>query len=184
MLYSSHNSSVTWGLLVSSSEHPLSHFWNTSKASNMLFLVHSRHSLKWWLFLLSQFLLFLLVMVLVTQSCPTLCNPMDCSPPGCSVHGILQARKLQWVAISFPRGSSQPRDQTWVSCIAGRFFTIWATRYLLETSLYPSNSTYTNTSATWAAPVLYEGQGWVPHWVQAIIWFIVHREFKSSNKVN
>ena len=64
------------------------------------------------------------VCVLVTQSCLTLCNPMDCSPPGSSVHGILQERILEWVAIPFSRGSSWPRDQTWVSCIAGRFFTI------------------------------------------------------------
>ena len=56
-----------------------------------------------------------------------LCDPMDCSPPGSSVHGILQARILEWAAILFSRGSSQPRDQTWVSSIAGRFFTIWAT---------------------------------------------------------
>ena len=49
---------------------------------------------------------------------PTLCNPMDCSPPGSSVHGILQARILEWVAISFSRGSSQPRDQTQVSCVS------------------------------------------------------------------
>ena len=49
--------------------------------------------------------------------------PMDCSPPGSSVHGILQARILEWVAISFPRGSSQPRDWTQVSLVAGRFFT-------------------------------------------------------------
>ena len=61
--------------------------------------------------------------VLVTQSCPTLCNPMDCSPPGSSVHEIFQARILEWVAISFSRESSQPRDQTWVSCTAGKFFT-------------------------------------------------------------
>ena len=66
--------------------------------------------------------------VLVTQSCPTLCDPMDCSPPGFSVYGILQARMLEWVAIPFSRGSSQPRDWTQVSCISGRFFTIWATR--------------------------------------------------------
>ena len=50
------------------------------------------------------------VKVLVTQLCPTLCNPMDCSQLGSSVHGILQARILEWVAISFSRGSSQPRD--------------------------------------------------------------------------
>ena len=53
---------------------------------------------------------------------------MDCSLPGSSVHGILQARILEWVAISFCRRSSQPRDRTQVSCIAGRFFTNWAMR--------------------------------------------------------
>ena len=66
--------------------------------------------------------------VLVIQSCLTLSNPIDCSSPGSPVRGILQARKLERVAISFFRGSSQPRNQTQVSCIAGRFFTIWATR--------------------------------------------------------
>ena len=63
----------------------------------------------------------------VTQSWPTLCDPMDCSLPGSSVHGILQARILEWVAISFSRGSSRLRDQTQISGIARRFFTIWAT---------------------------------------------------------
>ena len=63
-----------------------------------------------------------------TQSCWTLCNCMDCGPPGFSVHGILQARILEWVAIPFSRESSWPRNWTWVSCIAGRFFTVWATR--------------------------------------------------------
>ena len=53
---------------------------------------------------------------------------MDCSLPGSSVHGIFQARILEWVSISFSRRSSQPRDWTWVFCIAGRHFTIWATR--------------------------------------------------------
>ena len=56
----------------------------------------------------------------VTQSCLTLCDPVDCSPSGSSIYGILQARILEWVAISFSRGSSWPRNQTWVSCIAGR----------------------------------------------------------------
>ena len=60
---------------------------------------------------------------LITQSCPTLCDLMNCSLPGSSVHGILQAGILEWVATSFSRGSSQPRNQTPVSCIAGRFFT-------------------------------------------------------------
>ena len=64
----------------------------------------------------------------VAQLCPTLCDPMDCSPPGFSVHGIFQARVLKWVTISFSKGSSQPRDWTWVSCIADRCFTVWATR--------------------------------------------------------
>ena len=57
------------------------------------------------------------------QSCLTLWDPLDCSPPDSSVHGILQARILEWVAISFSRGSSRPRDRTWVSYIAGGFFT-------------------------------------------------------------
>ena len=68
------------------------------------------------------------VKVLVTQSCLPLCDPMDYSLPSSSVHGILQARILEWVAIPFFRGSSWPRDRTQVSCIAGWFFTIWATR--------------------------------------------------------
>ena len=61
--------------------------------------------------------------VSVAQSCLTLCNPMDCSSPGSSVHGIFQARILEWVS-AFPRGSSWPRIRTHVSCIAGGFFTI------------------------------------------------------------
>ena len=64
----------------------------------------------------------------VAQSCPTPCDPMHCSLSGFSVHGIFQARVLEWVAISFSRGSSRPRDRTQVSCIAGRHFTLWATR--------------------------------------------------------
>ena len=64
--------------------------------------------------------------VLINQSCLTLCDPMDYSPPGSSVHGILQATILEWVAMPSSRGSSQPRDQTQISWIAGKFFTIWA----------------------------------------------------------
>ena len=70
----------------------------------------------------------LYLLVLVAQSCPTICDPIDCSPPGSSVPGILQARKLKWVVIPFSRGSSRPRNRTYVSFMAGRFFTIWATR--------------------------------------------------------
>ena len=68
------------------------------------------------------------VKVLLTQSCPTLCDPKDCSPPGSSVCGILQSRIQEWVAISFSRGSSQPRDWMWVSCTAGRLVSEWTTR--------------------------------------------------------
>ena len=67
------------------------------------------------------------VKVSVAQSCPTLCNPMDHRPPGSSVHGILQTRILEWVVTAFSRGSSWPRDWTQLSCIAGGFFTVWAT---------------------------------------------------------
>ena len=66
--------------------------------------------------------------VLVTQRCPTLCDPMDCNSSGTSVHGIIQARILEWVATSFSSESSKPRDWACVSCIAGGFFIIWATR--------------------------------------------------------
>ena len=62
--------------------------------------------------------------MLVTQLCPTLCNAMDCSLPGSSVHGIFQARILEWLAISFSKGIFSAQDQTRVFCIADRFFTI------------------------------------------------------------
>ena len=68
------------------------------------------------------------VLGLVTQPCLTHWDPMDCSLPGSSVPGILQGRILEWVAIPSSRGSSQPRDGTQVSHIAGGFFTVWAAR--------------------------------------------------------
>ena len=67
------------------------------------------------------------VKVLVSRWCLTLCDPMDCSPPGSSIHGIFQAKILQWVAILYFRGCSQPRIN-WACCIAGRFFTVLITR--------------------------------------------------------
>ena len=70
---------------------------------------------------------------------------MDCSPPGSSVYGILQARILEWVAIPFSRGSYWPRDRTQVSCIAGRFFTVWATRevqYICINQFFSSCSSF------------------------------------------
>ena len=62
--------------------------------------------------------------MLVTQLCLTVCDPMDWSFPGSSVHGIIQARILEWVAMPFSNGFSWPSVWTWVSCFAGRFFTI------------------------------------------------------------
>ena len=65
------------------------------------------------------------------HSCPALCDPLDCSPPGSSVHGIVQARTLEWGAMPSSRVSSWPRDRIWAStifCITGGFFTCWATR--------------------------------------------------------
>ena len=67
---------------------------------------------------------FICLKVKVAQLCTTLCDPMDYGLPGSSVHGIFQARILEWVAVPFSRGASQPRDRTQVSCIAGGFFTV------------------------------------------------------------
>ena len=72
------------------------------------------------------------VLCLVAPSCPTLCKLMNCSPPGSSVHGILQARILEWVSMPSSRGSSQFGNRTQVSRIAGGFFTMWATREARE----------------------------------------------------
>jgi len=87
------------------------------------------------------------VCVLVTQSCLILYDPMDCSSPGFSVHGILQARILEWVAVLFSRGLLQPRDRTQVSCIAGRFFTIWASREALYAEYIMQNAVLDESQA-------------------------------------
>ena len=71
----------------------------------------------------SGFSLLWCMLCSATQSCPTLCDPVDCNPPGSFVHGILRAKILESVAISFTRASSLPRDRTHIPCIAGRFFT-------------------------------------------------------------
>ena len=83
------------------------------------------------------------VKVKVSQSCLTLCDPKDCSLPGFSVHGILQARTMEWVTVPFARASCLPRDQTQVSRIAGGFFTVWVTTEAQENwngLAYPSSS--------------------------------------------
>ena len=71
------------------------------------------------------------VPVKLLQSCPALSDPMDHSAPGSSLHGIHQARVLEWIAISFSRGSPRPRDRTWISRIPGRHSNLWATREAL-----------------------------------------------------
>ena len=82
----------------------------------------------------------------VSQSCLTLCDHMNFSLPGSSIHGIFQARILEWIVISFSRGSSQPRDRTWVSCIADRRFTIWATREAKqEGKMFSMTNSWTNS---------------------------------------
>ena len=83
----------------------------------------------------------------VAQSCLTLCDPMDCSLLCSPVHGIFQARILEWVAISLSRGSSWPRDQTQVSRTVGRCFTIWATREVVL-----GWGLWVEAAGTWAQP--------------------------------
>ena len=86
--------------------------------------------------------------VLVIQLRPTLCDPMDCSPPGFSVHGVLQARILEWVAISFSRGSSQPSDQT---CIPASLFSNDLALHIRWTNI---------GAAAWASVLRMHSQCW------------------------
>ena len=97
--------------------------------------------------------------VLVARSCPTFCNPMACSQPGFSVHGILLARKLEWVTISFSRGSSQLRNQTQVSCTVGRSFTVWATREA-QASIRSLNQNTWASEVHWCLWHLMQGSLW------------------------
>ena len=88
----------------------------------------------------------------VTQSCLTLCDPMDCSLSGSSIHGIFQARVLEWIAISFSRGSSRPRNRTRVSRIAGRCFTVWATREAKTTAQLHSSHMLAKSCSKFSKP--------------------------------
>ena len=118
------------------------HYWQLSESSHYLSTTEVRAIMMEWtersplnLFTISNRLCSFSMngwVSEVAQSCPTLCDPVDCSSPGSSIHEILQARILEWVAISFTRGSSQPRNRTQVSCTAGRFFTNWAMREALS----------------------------------------------------
>ena len=115
------------------------------------------------------------------QLCPTICNPMNCSLPGSLVHEIVQARILEWVAMPSSRGSSQPRDWTQVSHIAGRFFTIWATR---EATLKKSMLQTFGDSVLW----IYKEDGAclkgkiLPHLTHLYV-FILRLMFKASISV-
>ena len=97
-------------------------FWELTLESTLLFPILYWEEKKITVITLSEWVSE------VTQLCPILCEPMDCSLPDSSIHGIFQARILEWVAISFSRRSSQPREWTQVSHIVGRCFTVWATR--------------------------------------------------------
>ena len=109
----------------SSSSFPSGNILHTySTVSGTLTLIQSAHLIHVSPVLHVLICLCVFRMNVFAQSCPTLCDPMDCSPPGSSVYGIFQARVLEWVAISFSRGSSQPRDRTQVPCTAGRRFTV------------------------------------------------------------
>ena len=105
----------------------------------------------------------------VAQSCPTLCDPVDCGLPDSSVHGILQARVLEWGATAFSRGSSQPRDQTQVSRIGGRRFKLWATREAPSMCHRP-----TSMLSACELPSCYTGVGF-------IIWLALNTLKKKKN---
>ena len=113
----------------------------------------------------------------VSLSCVQLYDPVDCSLPGSSVHGILQARILEWIAIPSSRGSSQPRDGTQVFCIAGGFFNVWATReaqvnYKLLEIFVPwmeGGSFWKQGEPSWIPLLQYEIGNSVRSWVSASI---------------
>ena len=112
-----------------------------------------------------------IVLCLVAQSCPTLCDPMDCSPPSSSVHGILQVGLLEWVAMPSSRGPSWCRDRTQVSYIAGGFFTDWASRKPFHWSMASPAQMCTGHHCSvlgtmkrgWATFVKQEDRGWLTY---------------------
>ena len=116
-----------WNMILRES-HPFSSFVIYS-------VTYACNEIKTSFIILGEYWKACVCMCLVAQLCPTLCDPMDCSPPASSVHGILQARILEWVAMPSSKVSSQSRDGTQVSFIAGGLFTVWATREALEALL-------------------------------------------------
>ena len=118
--------------MASGPHHFMGNRWGNSGNSVRLYFLRFQNHCRWWLQpwnwkILAPWKKVKWSEVKVVQSCPTLCDPMDCI-----VHGIVQARILEWVALPFSRGSCQPRDWTQVSRIAGWFFTSWATREAQE----------------------------------------------------
>ena len=111
----------------------------------------------------------------VAQSCPTLCDPIDCSLPGSSVHEVFQAGVLDWVAISFSRGSSQSRDRTHVSCTAGRCFIHWATREAIS----PEYSLEV-LKLSWSSSILVILCEQPTHWKSPWCWEILREEGKEG----
>ena len=110
------------------------------------------------------------------QLCLTLCDPTDCSPPGSSVHGVLQARTLEWAAIPFSRGSSRPRDWTWVSWTASGACAVWVAREAPLISNKAENP-FTHSidlciSFIWKLPVLVLGLNFF--WVLHLFLWLVH----------
>ena len=129
------------------------------------------------------------------QSCLTLCDPMDCIPPGSSVHGILQARILEWVTISFSRGPSQPRDSIWVSYLpasAGIVPVKWG-----FPMFPPPRSTYHHWSPWWSRDKPLprpaqnpDPQGLWAEWMEVIlyhkemVWRLFGTQHKNKTKQN
>ena len=104
----------------------------------------------------------------VAQSCPTLCDHMDCSLPGSSVHGIFLTIVLEWIAISFSRGSSRRRDRTQVSCIAVRGFNLWSTRDLIRCLQIGCTGDHLSSMEFWelTKKMVVEHDQW--HWEQTM----------------
>ena len=88
---------------------------------------------------------------LVAKSCPALCNPIDCTLQGSSLHEIFQARILEWVTISFSRGSARPRDGTHASCTRRQITYHWATREAHSLAWYPAMNAIVSFTGTWCS---------------------------------
>ena len=114
----------------------------------------------------------LLFHCLIVKSCPTLCDPMICGPPGSSVHGISQASILEWVAISFCKGSFQPRDQIRVPCIGRQIFYCWVTREALTRILLSNKKWWIliNTKTCMSLKEMVLKPWWNHNWSLLFVW--------------